>query len=78
MKHEMYKPITVSGLKKLCNEAMKMGYGNREIYVATDDEGNFFRPMFYGFTANEEDLGAYLNMGCIDDDVKVDEIILLG
>ena len=74
----MYKPITVSVLKKLCNEAMKNGYGDREIYLASDDEGNWFRPMFYGFTANGEDIDAYLDMGCIDDDVKSDEIILLG
>ena len=74
----MYKPITVSVLKKLCNEAVKNGFGNREIYLSTDDEGNFFRPMFYGFTESSEDIRAYLDMGCIDDEVKVDEIILLG
>ena len=74
----MYKPITVSVLKKLCNEAIKSGYGNRAIYLATDDEGNFFRPMFYGFTASGEDIHAYMDMGCIDDAVKSNEIILLG
>ena len=74
----MYKTITVSVLRALCNEAIQNGYGNREIYLASDDEGNSFRPMFYGFTSSGEDIGAYIDMGCIYDDVEVDEIILLG
>lgn len=72
------KPLTVRELGKMCMQAIAGGYGDREILLATDDEGNFFREMYYGFTATPDDIRGYYESGCIEGGTDIDNVILLG
>ena len=42
--------ITVKELMELCSEEISKGYGNRQIYISRDDEGNGYHGLYYGFT----------------------------
>lgn len=42
--------ITVKELMELCSEEISKGYGNRQVYISRDDEGNGFHGLYYGFT----------------------------
>lgn len=48
--------LTVRDLIKLAARAFTDGYADKEIYLATDDEGNHFYPLQYGFTTNESEV----------------------
>lgn len=69
----MNKPITINQLKKLCNEQIKKGNGNKVIMISDDDEGNGFHYLWYAFT--EPDW--YIQE--IDEEIaKAEETIILG
>ena len=72
------KPITVNTLLRDLKTISKMGYGDRQLFVAIDDEGNGFRPMYFTVTINEDDIKAYCDMGLVDGDVKPEDMIILG
>ncbi len=59
--------ITVKELLELCEEQVKLGNGNKQIYISKDDEGNSFHPLNYGFEVltedNEDDFDVW---GCGD------------
>ena len=67
--------ITVNELLSFCEEQKSKGNGNKKIYISTDDEGNGFHPLFYGFTDKKEDIEAYEMLGCID---ETEGVIILG
>ena len=67
--------ITVNQLCDFCEEMKSKGNGNKKIYVAVDDEGNYFRPLFYGFTADEETINEYHEYGVLD---ETENVVLLG
>ena len=46
----MNKQMTVNDLFELCKEAIRKGYGNKNIVLSDDNEGNGYHGMFYGFT----------------------------
>lgn len=46
----MSKPITVLQLKKLCEDEIKKGNGNKVIMISSDDEGNSYHYLWYSFT----------------------------
>lgn len=48
------KPITVKDLKKLCDEEIKKGNGNKVIMISSDDEGNNYHYLWYSFTSIEQ------------------------
>lgn len=50
----MSKQLTVTQLKKLCDNEIKKGNGNRMIVISDDNEGNGFHGLFFGFTIIEE------------------------
>lgn len=67
--------ITVNELLSLCEEQKSKGNGNKKVYISTDDEGNYFHPLFFGFTDKKDDIEAYGRMGSID---ETEGVILLG
>ena len=44
------KGITIEQLYKECAKQMKAGNGKRHIMISSDDEGNGFHELFYGFS----------------------------
>lgn len=48
------KPITVKVLKKLCEDQIKMGNGDKVIMISQDDEGNGYHYLWYSFSSIEQ------------------------
>lgn len=46
--------ITVKELAQLCLEQIKMGNGDKHVLISSDDEGNEYHTLFYGFTSDKE------------------------
>lgn len=46
------KPMTVKRLKKLCEEQIAKGNGDKIVILSDDDEGNGYHNCFYEFTEN--------------------------
>ena len=69
--------MTVKELKKLVDQEIKNGNGNRMIVISDDNEGNGFHGMFYGFTIiNPKEKDWYpISDSCSDD---IDKVIVLG
>jgi len=75
----MNKGFTVEELYKFCQDAIMNGHGKKHIQISSDDEGNSFHSLFYGFTTNNEDLQYYIDEYLIDNhNLKADEIVILG
>lgn len=69
---------TVNELLEFCKHEIASGNGDKKIFIATDEEGNEFHPMYYGITSSADDIKAYHKMGCINGNPNPDEIVLLG
>lgn len=54
--------LTVNELLEECVKQVKKGNGNKRIIISSDDEGNEFHTLFYGFTDNEADLSCLLEI----------------
>lgn len=80
--YEGYKhPITVNQLLQLVEEQVKKGNGDKYVFLGTDDEGNNYRPLFYGFMADEEKddyLDYTYNLESIEYEEDVEHIAVLG
>lgn len=50
----MNKPITVSQLKRFCEEQIRKGKGDNVIMISSDDEGNSYHYLWYSFTTVKE------------------------
>ena len=55
------KHLTVKDLKKLCDEQIRKGNGDKKILISDDDEGNGFHSLFFPFTDNTEDVKMLLD-----------------
>lgn len=73
------KQLTVKDLLKICQKAVKEGYGDKTIVVADDNEGNGYHGLFYSFTPIQESDKEYFQ-GMIYDsqETDLDKIIILG
>lgn len=66
--------MKVKDLKKEVDKLIKEGYGDHEIFIAKDEEGNGFDYMYFGFTKCEGDnIGYYEEEG-----LDPNQVILLG
>lgn len=50
------KTLTVTELKNLCTTLEKKGMGKKKIMISSDDEGNEYHELFFGFTENVRDV----------------------
>ena len=75
---EKYPALTVEVLKGLCEEQIKKGNGDKKILISSDDEGNNWHGLFYGFCADKEEIGQVGEYGLFHDDVDAGKIVLLG
>jgi len=48
--------MKVKELLKDCQKLVKMGMGDREVYLSNDDEGNGYHETFYSFTTDEKEI----------------------
>jgi hypothetical protein len=73
----MSKQLTITQLKKLCDNEIKKGDGNRMIVISDDNEGNGYHGLFFGFTTIATDEKDFFP---ISDSVSEDinKIIILG
>ena len=44
--------MTINELYKACREQIKQGNGDLHIMISSDDEGNSYHELFYGFTSS--------------------------
>lgn len=72
------KGLTIKELNAICEEQIKMGNGNKEIYIAGDEEGNSFSPLFYAFTHETDRIKMYMDYGAINKSTDANKIVLLG
>lgn len=49
----MTDTITVSELLALCQEQVDNGNGNKKIVISSDDEGNNYHSLFFGFSSSD-------------------------
>lgn len=45
------KQMTVKELKKLCEQEINDGNGDKNIVISDDNEGNGFHGLFFGFSS---------------------------
>ena len=70
--------ITVRELKKLVDEQIKEGNGNKTVLISRDDEGNGFHTLYYGFTDDQADLDMLYTEGLFDDNNNPKTVVILG
>ena len=52
----MENPITLAQLHKTLSILVENGYGKKEVYLMTDEEGNDYRPLYEGQLAIDKGL----------------------
>ena len=75
----MAHTITVNELQSLCTELVKKGKGRKKILISSDDEGNGYHELFFGFTENASELldgCAYAPYGVSES--NIDDYVILG
>lgn len=53
--------VTVKQLADMCNNLVRGGKGSKKILISSDDEGNGFHELFFGFT---EDASSLIEDAC--------------
>ena len=48
--------LTVLELWTFCNKQIKEGNGAKKVLITTDDEGNGYHNLFYGFTDDYDEI----------------------
>ena len=70
--------MTVRQLLMYAEQLVAQGYGNKEVLVSNDDEGNGYHTLYYQFTTNEREIRNCAKAGMFHDNNKPDEVVLLG
>lgn len=70
--------VSVNILARLCLEQIKKGNGEKQIVISSDDEGNSYHTLFFGFTDKPEMMKELSEYGLLDDDNDPTEIVVLG
>ena len=69
--------ITVNELFELCKDQIEEGNGEKHVLISSDDEGNNFHTLFFGFTDEPEEI-QYLLEFEHDGTHTVDNCVILG
>ena len=72
----MNKGITLKELTHMCIEELKKGNGDKYVLISSDDEGNSFHTLFFGFSTSSEDIEYALEVE--HDNHEPNEVIILG
>lgn len=74
----MERPITINQLHTICMRAILNGFGEREIHIPADIEGNAYHGLYFGFLTDEKELEMIVNLGLMDDPADPKKIVILG
>lgn len=76
----MEENLTVYDLYRYTEAMIKMGFGDYKIYISSDEEGNSFNPLWYGYSCDIEEIKATEQVCFINyaNDDNKDNIVLLG
>lgn len=69
--------LTVEDLLRLCRQQCANGNGKKTVLISTDDEGNGFHTLYYGF-ADTSNNALYAQYGMFADNNNPDDVVLLG
>ena len=72
--------LTVKDLYTNLGIKIKQGYGDRRVYISSDEEGNSFNPLFFGCTTDQHEIKEteqYCYINYIHND-NAENIVLLG
>ena len=70
--------MLVEELYQQLGDLVRQGYGNREIWIADDEEANGYHEVFAGICTDKEILKEVEEMGMLDEMTSADDIVLLG
>ena len=77
MKISDYPALTVSQLKRLCDDEIRKGNGDKKILISGDEEGNSYHGLFYDFIDDPEEIKVLTTL--FDDKIdEFDKIVILG
>ena len=69
--------MTIGQLFNECMVQMNKGNADKEVYISSDDEGNSFHGLFFGFTElNPANVQEFTTSHC--EDLHPDKHIILG
>ncbi len=59
------KPVKLKELVECLKKAVKDGYGDCDVYLISDDEGNDYRPLYYNTPMTEKErVMGFMDMSC--------------
>ena len=71
--------MTVKELKNLCEEIINKGFGDHNVIVADDEEGNGYHDLFYPFMTNTEMVKSAVAWSCCPGNISdPDHSVILG
>ena len=73
-----YPALTIKDLKKICEQEIKNGFGDRYVLISNDDEGNGYHGLFFGFNTDQNEIDAVADWGMFHDNVEAKSVVLLG
>ena len=74
----MDNAVTVKELLEECKKLVKMGYGDKTVLISSDDEGNEFHTLFYGFTYTPSEVKQIAECCWFHDRNNPDDVVILG
>ena len=66
--------MTVNELLNECKKLKQEGFGDYQIYISSDDEGNDFHALYYSFLTDPEEIKKFLYRRTNNND----NVVLLG
>lgn len=71
--------MTIRELRNLCDRATEYGFGDFNVIVPDDEEGNGYHDLFYSLTTNQEDVKYAIESTCSFGHVTdVEHSVILG
>lgn len=68
--------MTVDALYNECVQQRAKGNGSKHVVISSDDEGNSFHTLFFGFTDTKEDVEYMLAFECDQSHTSSNAVIL--
>lgn len=74
----MSDSISVNDLYNMCKKMLSKGMGDKTIMISSDEEGNSYHTLFFGFVSDIETLQQCKDYGMFIEDVNPEDVVLLG
>lgn len=71
--------MTVKELREACDSVIASGFGDYNVAISNDEEGNGYHDLFYPFMTNRNMVKTAISFGCTPRDVSdVEHTVILG